>query len=142
MQRDQHTEKSDDSVLAQSVDLGSGHEAWRSLSCLTDSTEQSAPVNFDLSNRVSRKFSNINSCKTKYNVIFLKAKLPRGIEKIRPHIELIDNVPLLVSLFTDCNTAVTREMLHIMQDYGEVVCVLGSSANSENMPIFMQADAA
>ncbi|XP_076621551.1 transmembrane protein 94-like protein l(2)k05819 isoform X4 [Colletes latitarsis] len=118
--REQDTVKSEDSVLVQSVDLGSGQEAWRSLSCLTDSTEQSAPVNFDLSNR---------------------AKLPRGIDKIRPHIELIDNVPLLVSLFTDCNTAVTREMLHIMQDYGEVVCVLGSSANAENMPIFMQADA-
>lgn len=74
-------------------------------------------------------------------LINLQAKLPRGIDKIRPHLELIDNVPLLVSLFTDCNTAVTREMLHIMQDYGEVVCVLGSSANAENMPIFMQADA-
>ncbi|CAL7933065.1 unnamed protein product [Xylocopa violacea] len=118
--REQDTMRSEDSVLVQSVDLGSGQEAWRSLSCLTDSTEQSAPVNFDLSNR---------------------AKLPRGIDKIRPHIELIDNVPLLVSLFTDCNTVVTREMLHIMQDYGEVVCVLGSSANAENMPIFMQADA-
>lgn len=46
--------RSEDSVLVQSVDLGSGQEAWRSLSCLTDSTEQSAPVNFDLSNRVSR----------------------------------------------------------------------------------------
>ncbi|CAL1678432.1 unnamed protein product [Lasius platythorax] len=118
--REQDTMRSEDSVLVQSVDLGSGQEAWRSLSCLTDSTEQSAPVNFDLSNR---------------------AKLPRGIDKIRPHIELIDNVPLLVSLFTDCNTTVTREMLHIMQDYGEVVCVLGSSANAENMSIFMQADA-
>lgn len=32
-------------------------------------------------------------------------------------------------------------MLHIMQDYGEVVCVLGSAANAENMAIFMQADA-
>ncbi|KAJ8664808.1 hypothetical protein QAD02_006470 [Eretmocerus hayati] len=119
--REQETLRSEDSVLVQSIELGSGAEAWRSLSCLTDSTEQSAPVNFDLSNR---------------------AKLPRGIDKIRPHIELIDNVPLLVSLFTDCTTAVTREMLHIMQDYGEVVCVLGSSANSDNMPIFMQADAA
>ncbi|XP_032688054.1 transmembrane protein 94 isoform X2 [Odontomachus brunneus] len=118
--REQDTMRSEDSVLVQSVDLGSGQEGWRSISCLTDSTEQSAPVNFDLSNR---------------------AKLPRGIDKIRPHIELIDNVPLLVSLFTDCNTTVTREMLHIMQDYGEVVCVLGSSANAENMPIFMQADA-
>ncbi|XP_051174017.1 transmembrane protein 94 isoform X2 [Leptopilina boulardi] len=119
--REQDTVRSEDSVLVQSVDLGSGQEAWRSLSCLTDSTEQSAPVNFDLSNR---------------------AKLPRGIDKIRPHIEMIDNVPLLVSLFTDCNTIVTTEMLHIMQDYGEVVCVLGSAANAENMPIFMQADAA
>lgn len=31
----------------------SPHEHWQSLSCLTDSTEQSAPVNFDMSNRVS-----------------------------------------------------------------------------------------
>ncbi|CAB0035951.1 unnamed protein product [Trichogramma brassicae] len=117
----QQQQATEDSVLIQSIDLASGQDNWRSLSCLTDSTEQSAPVNFDLSNR---------------------AKLPRGIDKIRPHIELIDNVPLLVSLFTDCTTAVTREMLHIMQDYGEVVCVLGSAANAENMPIFMQADAA
>ncbi|KAK0084269.1 hypothetical protein PV325_007343 [Microctonus aethiopoides] len=116
---ERETMRSEDSVLVQSVDLASGQEAWRSLSCLTDSTEQSAPVNFDLSNR---------------------AKLPRGINQIRPHLESTDNVPLLVSLFTDCNTTVTREMLHIMQDYGEVVCVLGSSANAENMPIFMKAD--
>lgn len=32
-------------------------------------------------------------------------------------------------------------MLHIMQDYGEVVCVVGSAANYENIGIFMQADA-
>lgn len=32
-------------------------------------------------------------------------------------------------------------MLHIMQEYGEVVCVIGSSANADNMPIFLQADA-
>lgn len=132
--------RSEDSVLVQSVDLGSGQEAWRSLSCLTDSTEQSAPVNFDLSNRVSF-CDKILPWMYFYTLHILQAKLPRGIDKIRPHIELIDNVPLLVSLFTDCNTTVTREMLHIMQDYGEVVCVLGSSANAENMPIFMQADA-
>lgn len=52
--REQDTMRSEDSVLVQSVDLGSGQEGWRSISCLTDSTEQSAPVNFDLSNRVSR----------------------------------------------------------------------------------------
>ncbi|GCC31474.1 hypothetical protein chiPu_0009932 [Chiloscyllium punctatum] len=31
-----------------------------------------------------------------------RAKLPRGIENIRPHLEHVDNVPLLVPLFTDC----------------------------------------
>ncbi|KAL0840966.1 hypothetical protein ABMA28_014754 [Loxostege sticticalis] len=95
-------------------------DACRSLSCLTDSTDHSAPVNFDMSNR---------------------AKLPRGIENIRPHIEQVDNVPLLVSLFTDCTARSVRSMIQIMQDYGEVVCVMGSAANCLNMEIFMQADA-
>ncbi|XP_053607404.1 transmembrane protein 94 isoform X2 [Plodia interpunctella] len=95
-------------------------DACRSLSCLTDSTDHSAPVNFDMSNR---------------------AKLPRGIENIRPHIEKVDNVPLLVSLFTDCNARSVHLMIQIMQDYGEVVCVMGSAANCLNMEIFMQADA-
>lgn len=38
--------------MVQSVDLSSHQDGWPSLSCLTDSTEQSAPVNFDMSNRV------------------------------------------------------------------------------------------
>ncbi|CAH2241313.1 jg20482 [Pararge aegeria aegeria] len=95
-------------------------DACRSLSCLTDSTDHSAPLNFDMSNR---------------------AKLPRGIENIRPHIEQVDNVPLLVSLFTDCTANSVHRMIQIMQDYGEVVCVMGSAANCQNMEIFMQADA-
>nr|XP_026490930.1 transmembrane protein 94 isoform X1 [Vanessa tameamea] len=95
-------------------------DACRSLSCLTDSTDHSAPLNFDMSNR---------------------AKLPRGIENIRPHIEQVDNVPLLVSLFTDCTANSVQRMIQIMQDYGEVVCVMGSTANCQNMEIFMQADA-
>ncbi|XP_075973229.1 transmembrane protein 94-like protein l(2)k05819 [Anticarsia gemmatalis] len=99
---------------------GSPGDACRSLSCLTDSTDHSAPVNFDMSNR---------------------AKLPRGIDNIRPHIEQVDNVPLLVSLFTDCTPRSVHQMIQIMQDYGEVVCVMGSAANCLNMEIFMQADA-
>lgn len=31
-----------------------------------------------------------------------QAKLPRGIHQVRPHLKNIDNVPLLVPLFTDC----------------------------------------
>lgn len=68
-----------------------------------------------------------------------RAQLPRGIENIRqgwsqkhficqfrhllclrPHLETMDNVPLLVSLFTDCTPTATTEMVKIMQDYGEV----------------------
>ncbi|CAH1388876.1 unnamed protein product [Nezara viridula] len=94
-------------------------EGWQSLSCLTDSTEQSAPINFDMSNR---------------------AKLPRGIEQIRPHLEQVDNVPLLVSLFTDCIPSTTQQMLDIMKDYGEIVCVMGSSANADNSSIFLRAN--
>ncbi|XP_066253701.1 transmembrane protein 94 isoform X1 [Euwallacea similis] len=117
------SENQDDVASQESVPVhaeSTTHD-WQSLSCLTDSTEQSAPINFDMSNR---------------------AKLPRGIDKIRPHIELIDNVPLLVSLFTDCTPTATREMLRIMQDYHEVVCIFGSSQNCDNAGIFMQADAA
>ena len=83
-------------------------------------TENSAPIAFDMSNR---------------------AKLPKGIENIRPHLKNVDNVPLLVSLFTDCVPEATKEMIQIMQEFGEVVCVVGSSANILNIPIFLQADA-
>lgn len=79
----------------------------------------------------------------------------------------MDNVPLLVSLFTESTPVATREMvsetselffleintihstitvflnlqIKIMQDYGEVVCIVGSSASAYNCAIFMQADA-
>lgn len=102
-----------------SKDSAMEDENCHSISCFTDSSEQSAPVNFDMSNR---------------------AKLPRGIENIRPHLENVDNVPLLVSLFTDCSAEATREMLCIMQSYGEIVVCIGSSASNANSEIFLQAD--
>ncbi|KOB72996.1 Uncharacterized protein OBRU01_05100 [Operophtera brumata] len=82
------THPSADSLLDEEEDEGAGSPAdgCRSLSCLTDSTDHSAP-----------------------------AKLPRGIENIRPHIEQVDNVPLLVSLFTDCGASSVRAMIQIMQ---------------------------
>ncbi|CAB4054951.1 unnamed protein product [Lepeophtheirus salmonis] len=82
-------------------------------------SDSSNPFDYDMSNR---------------------AKLPQGIENIRPHLKNMDDVPLLVSLFTDCTPATTTEMLVIMQEYGEVVCVLGSSSNHTNASIFLQAD--
>ena len=38
------------------------------------------------------------------------ARLPRGIGAVRPHLEHVDNVPLLVSLFTDSTPDTAREM--------------------------------
>lgn len=72
--------------------------------------------------------------------LLFQAKLPRGIQNIRPHLENVDNVPLLVSLFTDCSADATREMLGIMQSYGEIVVCIGSSASNANVEIFSQAD--
>ena len=70
-----------------------------------------------------------------------RAQLPAGIDAIRPHLDKMDNVPLLVSLFTDCTPASTRQMVEIMQEHGEVVAMLGSSANFHNIQSFLVADA-
>uniref|UniRef100_A0AAF5PZI1 Cation-transporting P-type ATPase C-terminal domain-containing protein n=1 Tax=Wuchereria bancrofti TaxID=6293 RepID=A0AAF5PZI1_WUCBA len=75
-----------------------------------------------------------------------KAKLPSGetwnkrIKNIRPHLENVDNVPLLVNLFTDCDHFSCQRMIEIMQDYGEVVLVVGSSLNYFNSNIFGQGN--
>lgn len=45
-----------------------------------------------------------------------------------------------MSLFTDCSADATREMLGIMQSYGEIVVCIGSSASNANVEIFLQAD--
>ena len=44
-----------------------------------------------------------------------RAKLPRGVVNVRPHLEKVDNVPLLVSLFTDCTPETSTEMMDIMR---------------------------
>uniref|UniRef100_A0A8C5QNL3 Transmembrane protein 94 n=1 Tax=Leptobrachium leishanense TaxID=445787 RepID=A0A8C5QNL3_9ANUR len=69
-----------------------------------------------------------------------RAKLPRGIHQVRPHLQNIDNVPLLVPLFTDCTPETMCEMIQIMQEHGEVTCCLGSSANTRNIGLYLQSD--
>lgn len=49
-----------------------------------------------------------------------KAQLPRGIAAIRPHLQQVDDVPLLVPLFSDCSPAATQEMIQVMQENGKV----------------------
>lgn len=52
-EEEQQKNASQDSLQLHTVDLATGAHDFQSLSCLTDSTEHSAPVNFDMSNRVS-----------------------------------------------------------------------------------------
>ncbi|KAF9123590.1 hypothetical protein BGX30_001345 [Mortierella sp. GBA39] len=70
----------------------------------------------------------------------IKAQLPRGIENIRPHLEAVDDIPLHVSLFAECGPEAATEMIKIFQDYGEVVCCIGSSLNINNTAAFAKAD--
>ncbi|RUS34188.1 hypothetical protein BC938DRAFT_482020 [Jimgerdemannia flammicorona] len=70
----------------------------------------------------------------------IKARLPRGIDKIRPHLENVDDIPLHVSLFAECTPEATREMIRIFQEYGEVVCCIGNALNAKNTASFALAD--
>jgi hypothetical protein len=46
--------------------------------------------------------------------------MPHGIEAIKEHIKTVDNVPLLVSLFTDATPDTTQQMIQIFRDNSEV----------------------
>ncbi|RLO13791.1 hypothetical protein DYB28_005448, partial [Aphanomyces astaci] len=59
---------------------------------------------------------------------------------IRRHLELVDNVPLLVSLYTDSTPDTIKEMISIFQENGEVVLGVGTSVKESNVPLFGQAD--
>ncbi|EFA85426.1 putative transmembrane protein [Heterostelium album PN500] len=70
------------------------------------------------------------------------SRLPKGINAIRRHLEEVDNVPLLVPMFSNSTPETKLEMIKILQENGEVVCCIGSALNYENTPIFCQADLA
>ena len=71
---------------------------------------------------------------------YVRAKLPKGVHNVRPHLKNVDNVPLLVPLFTDCTVDAIQEMIEIMQENGEVVMCLGNAWNHDNLSIYAQAD--
>lgn len=56
-----------------------------------------------------------------------KAQLPHGLPEIREHLVEKDNVPLLVSLYTDANPTSLGGMIRIMQENGETATVVTSS---------------
>ena len=55
------------------------------------------------------------------------ARLPHGIEAIKHHLKHVDNVPLLVSLFTDSTPDTVKAMVGILRENGEVVMSIGST---------------
>eukprot|EP00040_Diaphanoeca_grandis_P036802 m.236564 g.236564 ORF g.236564 m.236564 type:complete len:603 (-) comp33687_c3_seq1:46-1854(-) len=75
-----------------------------------------------------------------YDEVEKNARLPRGIDEIRPHLEDVDDVPLLVPLFSGCTAESSSGMIEIMQENEKVVCCIGSSMNSFNIPAFTRAD--
>jgi hypothetical protein len=45
----------------------------------------------------------------------INAKLPHGVEDVRKHLKEVDNVPLLVSLYTDVTKETTRDMVRVFR---------------------------
>ncbi|CAH0518116.1 unnamed protein product [Peronospora belbahrii] len=72
----------------------------------------------------------------------VKARLPHGVDAIKRHLEEVDNVPLLVSLYTDSTPETISEMISIFQENHEVVMGVGSSLKESNAPLFSKADLA
>jgi hypothetical protein len=57
----------------------------------------------------------------------IKARLPHGVSAIRPHLQHVDDIPLHVSIFAECEPSACAEMIQIYQEAGDVVGVVGSA---------------
>ena len=68
--------------------------------------------------------------------------MPHGVEEIREHIKTVDNVPLLVSLYTDSKAKAAKEMLKVFKENNEIICVFGSALRASNSSLFQDADIA
>lgn len=54
----------------------------------------------------------------------VNAKLPHGIASVRKHLEEVDNVPLLVSLFTDATKDTTTDMVSNIHTCMSIILLL------------------
>ncbi len=128
-------------IFAEKLGLEAGWNCHISLGFTPDNeslSSDTASREFDGSTNTSPS-SSLSSVINAYQS-YIRAKLPKGIQNIRPHIKNVDNVPLLVPLFTDCTTPTIREMIEVMQENGKVVMCLGNAWNRDNLTIFSQAD--
>ncbi|KAI9596057.1 hypothetical protein BDF19DRAFT_439502 [Syncephalis fuscata] len=72
----------------------------------------------------------------------IKARLPRGVQQIRHHLEHVDDIPLHVSLFAECSPESNIGMIETFQQYGEVICAMGSVLDDLNDLQFASANIA
>lgn len=57
----------------------------------------------------------------------VNARLPHGVDDVRRHLSEVDNVPLLVSLYTDVVKKDAAEMVNVFQEYNDTVLSVGLS---------------
>ena len=128
-------------VFAEKLGLEAGWNCHISLAPGSED-EQESPDSRDEQEFGSQSTSTSSSLNSVINAFqsYVRAKLPKGVKNIRPHLTNVDNVPLLVPLFTDCTVDAIREMIEIMQENGEVVMCLGNAWNPDNLSIFAQSD--
>lgn len=69
-----------------------------------------------------------------------KSKLPRGVQNVRPHLLNVDDIPLRLSLFAECDPDSTAEMIKIYQENDEVVISVGLASSLKNLRLLAQAD--
>ncbi|RYH23226.1 hypothetical protein EON65_18115 [archaeon] len=62
--------------------------------------------------------------------------MPHGIEAIKEHLINVDNVPLLVSLFTDATPETIKSMVEIFRENGEIVLTVGAGYRAYNQHIY------
>eukprot|EP00939_MAST-03C_sp_MAST-3C-sp1_P001304 g1304.t1 len=121
-------------ILAAKMGLNTG---WNTAVSLRDDDDGGDCVNGSGSGRTgsssSTKIDNAGDAARGY-----AARLPMGIDAIRTHLRDVDNVPLLVPLFTDCTGPTVKKMMSIQQEHGEVVLAFGSATG--NADCFEQAD--
>jgi hypothetical protein len=69
-------------------------------------------------------------------VLYCTARMPHGIKAIKTHLRTVDNVPLLVSLFTDATPSSVKQMVEVFREYGEVVLTIGGGYRAHNHDIY------
>lgn len=71
-----------------------------------------------------------------------KSRLPRGVNNVRPHLQDVDDIPLRISLFAECDPASVQEMIRIYHENKEIVVAIGLSHHLDNLETFAIADLA